>query len=484
MIFLKQSTAFTWKAGPFLDDTDGKTAETALSIAQADIRLSKNGGDIAQSHNSAGATHDEIGFYDVPLDTTDTETAGVMTIAIHKSGALPVWETFTILPANVYDSLFSTDKLEVDVAQWKGSTAPDMTGDPFARLGAPAGASIAADIAANQAILASGTHGNSALKTLIDAIQAIVGSGTYGNSAINTKLGSPAGASISADIAANQAILASGTYGLSVLKTLIDAIKTVVDAVKAKTDNLPAAPADDTSIDSQLATIDGILDNIYTAFALNEGSYRLTAAALALAPGGGESYEEILAIMEKFDGMIELVEGAYAFTEEALISSPAGTGGFTAADRVKLYALVTQIAENRAASAFSYSDESTDPIHKLRRMIGDTNADDILLTDGELTLIMEDHEDYGDDEVRNLDLAAAIACEEIAAKFARMAAVAVGDLNGQILTSKSSAYLRIAKTFRARLDGGKDEPTETGPEAVESTSTTRQQRRPWNRRGR
>ena len=36
----------------------------------------------------------------------------------------------------------------VDVARWKGATAPAMTGDAFARLGPPAGASIAADIAA------------------------------------------------------------------------------------------------------------------------------------------------------------------------------------------------------------------------------------------------------------------------------------------------------------------------------------------------
>ena len=42
--------------------------------------------------------------------------------------------------------------------------------------------------------------------------------------------------------------------------TDLPAVKTVVDAIKAKTDNLPAAPADDTSIDSQLATIAGYID--------------------------------------------------------------------------------------------------------------------------------------------------------------------------------------------------------------------------------
>lgn len=39
-------------------------------------------------------------------------------------------------------------EVKADVVDWKGSTAPAMTGDAFARLGAPAGASVSADIAA------------------------------------------------------------------------------------------------------------------------------------------------------------------------------------------------------------------------------------------------------------------------------------------------------------------------------------------------
>lgn len=126
MIPLKQSTAFTWKAGPFLDDTDGKTPETGLSIAQADIRLSKAGGDYAQSHNSAGATHDESGNYDVPLDATDTNTLGHMRVMIQKSGALPVWDDFFVYPAKVYDAMTGADNLEVDAIQWNGSSLPTI----------------------------------------------------------------------------------------------------------------------------------------------------------------------------------------------------------------------------------------------------------------------------------------------------------------------------------------------------------------------
>jgi len=111
MEFIKQSTGTTKKMGPFVDDADGRTAETGLTIAQADIRLSKNGGDFAQTNNSAGATHDENGYYGVPLDATDTDTLGSLRVAICKSGALPVWQDFMVMPAHVYDWLFDSNSI-------------------------------------------------------------------------------------------------------------------------------------------------------------------------------------------------------------------------------------------------------------------------------------------------------------------------------------------------------------------------------------
>ena len=115
MNILKQSTAATIKLGPFIDDTDGKTAETGLTIAQADIRLSKNGGDFAQKNSSTSATHDENGYYDISLNATDTGTLGRLRVAVSKSGALPVWQDFLVVTANVYDTLCSTDSLDVNV---------------------------------------------------------------------------------------------------------------------------------------------------------------------------------------------------------------------------------------------------------------------------------------------------------------------------------------------------------------------------------
>jgi len=112
--WLKQSTSFTFRIGPFVDSTDGVTAETALSIAQADIQISKNGGAFAQTSASPTTTHDADGWYQCPLTATDTNTLGPLTVQIVMAGALPVWEHFMVVPANVYESMVAgSEWLEV-----------------------------------------------------------------------------------------------------------------------------------------------------------------------------------------------------------------------------------------------------------------------------------------------------------------------------------------------------------------------------------
>lgn len=114
MIYLKQNTAVTLKIGPFLDDIDWKTPETELTIARADIRLSKNGSDIAQKNEATSCIHDELGIYGCPIDATDTNTLGRLQLWVHESGALPIQHEFTVVTENAYDSMFSTDNTIAD----------------------------------------------------------------------------------------------------------------------------------------------------------------------------------------------------------------------------------------------------------------------------------------------------------------------------------------------------------------------------------
>lgn len=124
---LRQSTSVDLPIGPFLDDTDGKTPETTLTITQPDIRLKKNAGAWAQKNTAQTLTHEENGNYEVTLDATDTNTLGLLRLHVNESGALPVWEDFWVVTANFWDTLFATDLLQVDLTQWLGSA-------PFALL--------------------------------------------------------------------------------------------------------------------------------------------------------------------------------------------------------------------------------------------------------------------------------------------------------------------------------------------------------------
>lgn len=120
-LLLKQSTSTTVTLGPFLDKDDGVTPETGLSPS---VRVTKNSGTWAARNSASAISHQENGYYSVPLDTTDTNTLGRLRVAVTSAAThLPVWEDFTVLPANVFDSIVSgSDFLQVDIEQVDGSS--------------------------------------------------------------------------------------------------------------------------------------------------------------------------------------------------------------------------------------------------------------------------------------------------------------------------------------------------------------------------
>jgi len=286
MEIIKQSTAVTKKMGPFVDDSDGKTAETGLTISQADIRLSKNGGAFAQTNNAAGATHDEKGYYGVPLDTTDTGTLGSLRVAISESGALPVWADFMVVTANVYDTLFSTDILQSDLTQIGGVAQSATDLKDFADAGYDPGTNKITGCKAsddmrgtdNAALAASYTAAragyidninNANLATIADISTLTATEIAYLNAAISSRsshdaaavwavatraLTDKAGFSLSAagitailqeNISAYSGAGYVGTYIKTLYDDLLDGgrLDLLIDAIKAQTDDLPSGPA-------------------------------------------------------------------------------------------------------------------------------------------------------------------------------------------------------------------------------------------------
>jgi len=108
-VYLRQSTASQEvPLGHFVDETDGKTAETALTIANTDIKIWKTGATTLANKNSGGATHISGGIYYAVLDATDTDTIGPLVIFVHVSGALPCRLECVVLDEAVYDVQFGT----------------------------------------------------------------------------------------------------------------------------------------------------------------------------------------------------------------------------------------------------------------------------------------------------------------------------------------------------------------------------------------
>lgn len=129
MIFIKQSTVVTFLLGPFLDKDDGVVPETGLATnmdnAATGIRVSKNGAVQIDRNSATAPAHDDDGYYRVGLSATDTNTLGFMKVQYEESGVtLPAWEDFMVMPANVFDSFFGADNLQIDQTQIAGTTVP------------------------------------------------------------------------------------------------------------------------------------------------------------------------------------------------------------------------------------------------------------------------------------------------------------------------------------------------------------------------
>jgi hypothetical protein len=139
MRFLKQNTATRVTVGPFFDKTDGVTPETSLTVTNCKLTLMVDDAGVptlvldASATASGGnndmvhVTNDDAGFYDLELTAAQTNYVGRAMLAItDAANHCPVFHEFMIVPANVYDSLFGTDKLQVDAVEVSSdSTAAD-----------------------------------------------------------------------------------------------------------------------------------------------------------------------------------------------------------------------------------------------------------------------------------------------------------------------------------------------------------------------
>lgn len=275
--YLQANTAVDVLIGPFIDDTDGKTAETALTLSQGDIKLSKNGQALAQKNDDTAAAHDANGYYNCELDATDTNTEGTLTLIVHESGALPVRHDFLVISQAAYASIVTAkDSGYMDVnikAISEDTTAPD-----------------------NLELMYDGTGyagGTTKLKVDVETIktQAVTCSAGV------TVLASVGTAATSTAQTGDSYAIVNGDHGLVSIQDDIDAILADTDELQTNQGNWLTATGFSThsaaDVVTAMETNGSKLDHLWEMTEDDGGVRRLTTNSLEQAPSGGASAADI-----------------------------------------------------------------------------------------------------------------------------------------------------------------------------------------------
>ena len=268
------------------------------------------------------------------------------------------------------------------------ATSTAQTGDSYARLGAPAGASVSADVAA--------------IKAVADTIQAdtdLLDDASGGLADIHTDI-----ADLHTDIAAIKTVvdtiqadtdlLDDVSGGLADIHTDVGSVKTVVDAIKLKTDNLPADPADDSDIDTQLAATKAVVD----AIKVITDAIGATGSGLTAIPWNAawdaEVQSECTDALNAYDPPTKAeLDSAQAAVTVSAIANNAITAAAIATDAIDADALkadaITEIQNGLAtAAALTTVDTVVDLIEDIVRNkmeITDANGNLVLYADDSTT---------------------------------------------------------------------------------------------------
>ena len=292
MRYLRTNTATIVTVGPFFDKTDGVTLETGLTITNEKISfvvdLNDGSAPTLVLDNVTGATSgtsndlNYIANCDAALMQLELAAANVnylgrafLTIT-DAANHCPVFHEFTILPAMVYDSLIAgTDVLQADMTQILGTAVSTPATAGLLDVNA---IQISGDAtAANNAEAFFDGTGYAGTNNVIPTVTTLTGHTAQTGDAF-ARLGAPAGASVSADIA----------QVLSDIPVSVWEVELVEGTSAAS------------YMRGSLALLDGIIEGG------GETPYSLTADALAAVIGGDGDTLETLS--DQLDGIPTVAE--------------------------------------------------------------------------------------------------------------------------------------------------------------------------------
>lgn len=324
-MYLRYSTASQEIClGRMLDSTDGNTQETGLTINNTDIKLFKHGATSLTDKNSGGATHMANGLYYAVLDDTDTNTLGNLEVHVHVSGALTIKREFVVLPAQVFDSfVLGSDLLQVDTTQVGGTpqTGRDLGASVLLSNGTGTG-----QISLSSGTVTTGTNNDktgytvstvsdktgyslssAGIQAIWDALSsALTTAGSIGKRLVDyltgdifARIGAPAGASVSADIAAVKSDTGTLTGRLTATRAgYLDQLEHVadhLDTIVGKTANIPASPAAVSDIPTAAAIADQVWDEVQSGHTTAGTFGKYLDAQVSTVGGSSLTVEDIRA---------------------------------------------------------------------------------------------------------------------------------------------------------------------------------------------
>lgn len=383
MRFLKQNTATRITVGPMLDKTDGITPEIALTVTNClltftvddagvptlviDAAPTASGGDNDMVH----ITSDAAGFYDLELTAAQTNYVGRAMLAItDAANHCPVFHEFTILPANVYDSLMGTDKLDVNAAEVGGTvqTGRDIGASVLVSVGTGAGQINASGGKVPATVAAADVTGNvtadvQTIKTqTVTCAAGVTVLASVGTAATDTaqtgdsfaRLGAPAGASVSADVAAVKAQTAAIETDTQDIQTQVGTagagLTAIGDTRMAKLD---------ATVSSRLAsagyttppTVGAIADQVWDEVITGHGGALTTGAALSAAGSAGDPWSTAIPGAYGTGTAGKAMADIKAKTDLIPAAGPADAAQFTAARAAKLDSIGGAVASVTAPVA-------------------------------------------------------------------------------------------------------------------------------------
>lgn len=354
---LKQSTTATVVVGPIVYATDGYTVWASYDVTTMVCAIGKAGVAPAGLSLTASEGDNDLtdaasmpGWYELELQPTNVGTLGPLRIMFDNSDVVPWWEDFHVKTANVYDTLYSTDQFDVNVAAVTASI-------------------IAAAAIASDAITAAKIAGSAIVAGTL-ASDTITADKIAANAIANAKIadGALTAAKLASDTITVDKIAANAIANAKIADDAITGAKIVSD-VGAALSGIPWNASWDAEVESEVDDAIGAGGSDLTAIPWNASWDAEVESEVEDALGAGGSDLTAIPWNASWDAEVqsEVQDALEANNLDHLLKIAVASG--TMADEVVTDSIMAKVLSSGDVAAFECS---TDSIQAFRDALATT----------------------------------------------------------------------------------------------------------------